>query len=143
MNTVILFSPSVNGFYDSRLLIEYRANNSLPDDVIEMTEKEMSVFYMSEPPTGKKLGSVNNRPTWIDLPKKTKEELISIAEQQRKNLLSNADAATADWRTELALGIIDDDDIAKLTEWMKYIKAVKAIDTSTAPNINWLEAPSI
>ncbi|MFZ5254089.1 tail fiber assembly protein [Enterobacter roggenkampii] len=67
---------------------------------------------------------------------------IAEAEQQRQNLTTQANEITADWRTELSLGIIDDNDKAKLTAWMKYIKAVKAVDTSTAPDVSWPKRPS-
>lgn len=75
-------------------------------------------------------------------PEKSKEELISEAGQTKMSLLSNADSVTDYWRTELALGIIDDTDKAKLTVWMKYIKAVKAVNTSTVPDVNWPERPA-
>lgn len=64
------------------------------------------------------------------------------AETQRAQLLSEANAVTADWRTELALGMLSEDDEAKLKEWMLHIKAVKTIDTSTAPDITWPAYPS-
>ncbi|WGE30735.1 tail fiber assembly protein [Edwardsiella tarda] len=41
------------------------------------------------------------------------------------------------------LGIISDGDKAKLTAWMEYIKAVKAVDTSTAPNVAWPLKPEV
>ncbi|MFQ3396515.1 tail fiber assembly protein, partial [Enterobacter mori] len=34
----------------------------------------------------------------------------------------------ADWRTELMLDIITDDNRASLTAWMLYIEALKALD---------------
>ncbi|EFH1601619.1 tail fiber assembly protein, partial [Escherichia coli] len=46
---------------------------------------------------------------------------------------------------ELELGTISDDDKARLTQWMEYIKAVKALDLSTVTDeasfnaINWPE----
>lgn len=79
--------------------------------------------------------------TWVTDAAALKAGQINDAEQQRRYLLAEADQITADWRTELALGIIDDGDKAKLTVWMKYIKAVKAVDTSTAPDINWTARP--
>lgn len=79
--------------------------------------------------------------TWVTDAAALKAGQINDAEQQRRYLLAEADQITADWRTELALGIIDDGDKAKLTAWMKYIKAVKAVDTSTAPDINWTARP--
>lgn len=76
------------------------------------------------------------------VPESAPEEQRAAAEQFRDGLLQNANKITADWRTELALGIISDDDKAKLILWMKYIKAVKAVDVSTAPDIEWPEKPA-
>lgn len=50
------------------------------------------------------------------------------AETTRQKLLDAANSAIADWRTELALGEISDDDKASLTKWMAYIRALKALD---------------
>ncbi|EAV2659886.1 tail fiber assembly protein [Salmonella enterica subsp. houtenae] len=50
------------------------------------------------------------------------------AETTRQKLLDGANSTIADWRTELALGEISDDDKASLTKWMSYIKALKALD---------------
>ncbi|WP_241175047.1 tail fiber assembly protein [Kosakonia sp. CCTCC M2018092] len=56
-------------------------------------------------------------------------------------MLADADQITSDWKTELALGILEDDDRETLTKWMKYIRAVKAVDVSTAPDIEWPAQP--
>lgn len=60
---------------------------------------------------------------------------VAEANAKKSALLDEANAITADWRTELALGIISDSDKVKLVAWMKYIRAVKASDTSAAPNV--------
>ncbi|EOG4240940.1 tail fiber assembly protein, partial [Salmonella enterica subsp. enterica serovar Newport] len=52
------------------------------------------------------------------------------AETTRQKLLDAANSAIADWRTELALGEIGDDDKASLTKWMVYIRALKTLDLS-------------
>ncbi|WP_336981894.1 MULTISPECIES: tail fiber assembly protein [unclassified Cedecea] len=79
---------------------------------------------------------------WVtDIDAKKKDD-ISDAELKRKTLLSEANNITADWRTELTLGIISEADKEKLTVWMEYIKAAKAIDTSTAPDVSWPEKPA-
>ncbi|EOV0985542.1 tail fiber assembly protein [Edwardsiella piscicida] len=75
-------------------------------------------------------------------PPPTHEELVMQAEAYRQSLLDEANAVTADWRTELALGVISDVDKATLIVWMEYIKAVKAVDTSTAPDISWPSKPA-
>ncbi|EAW1350449.1 tail fiber assembly protein [Salmonella enterica subsp. enterica serovar Enteritidis] len=50
------------------------------------------------------------------------------AETTREKLLTDANSTIADWRTELALGEISDDDKASLTKWMAYIRALKTLD---------------
>lgn len=45
------------------------------------------------------------------------------------------------WQTQLQLGMISDADKATLIEWMHYITALQAVDTSTAPDIQWPPEP--
>lgn len=79
--------------------------------------------------------------TWVDdLPLPV--DYRAVAEDMRSQLLAQTNVATADWRTELALGMLSEDDEATLKEWMQYIKAVKAMDVSGAPDITWPEPPS-
>ncbi|HGR4956341.1 TPA: tail fiber assembly protein [Klebsiella aerogenes] len=66
---------------------------------------------------------------------------IAVAEQQRQELLSEAQQQITGWQTELQLGIISDDDKASLISWMNYIKVVQAVDASTAPDITWPDKP--
>lgn len=66
---------------------------------------------------------------------------IAVAEQQKQALLSEAQQQITGWQTELQLGIISDDDKARLISWMNYIKAVQAVDTSKAADISWPELP--
>ncbi|EFB2279009.1 tail fiber assembly protein [Escherichia coli] len=74
-------------------------------------------------------------------------DYAQLAETQRQRLLNEAKDITSDWKTELELGTISDDDKARLTQWMAYIKAVKALDLSTVTDeasfysINWPERP--
>ncbi|WP_270840488.1 tail fiber assembly protein [Enterobacter kobei] len=62
---------------------------------------------------------------------------VEAAEQQKAALLTEAQETISFWQTELQLGIISDEDKASLIAWMNYIKEVKAVDTSTAPDITW------
>lgn len=74
-------------------------------------------------------------------PEPTKEEIKTQAINYRDYLLAVANSITDDWKTELTLGIISDEDKESLIAWMNYIKAVKAIDLSLAPNIIWPSTP--
>lgn len=70
------------------------------------------------------------------------------AEGIRENRLSEANEITMDWRTELQLGLISDDDKANLILWMAYIKELKALDLSSIVDedsfnaIIWPDVPS-
>ncbi|MFP1920682.1 tail fiber assembly protein [Lonsdalea quercina] len=66
---------------------------------------------------------------------------IAEAEQRRQTLLTEADSMTSDWRIELMLGDISDSDKTKLSAWMAYKSAVKAVDVSTAPDVSWPAQP--
>lgn len=78
--------------------------------------------------------------TWVDDPP-VPVDYRAVAEDKRSQLLSQANAITADWRTELALGMLSEQEEAKLKSWMLYIKALKALDLSTAPDNEWPVSP--
>lgn len=63
------------------------------------------------------------------------------AEQEKAALLADARSTISLWQTELQLGIISDDNRASLIAWMTYIQALQAVDTSTAPDIDWPVKP--
>ena len=69
------------------------------------------------------------------------EELAADAERKRGVLLNEAQSTISLWQTELQLDIISDDDKASLIAWMKYIQALNAVDTTTAPDIEWPVKP--
>ncbi|WP_289367600.1 tail fiber assembly protein [Pantoea stewartii] len=64
-----------------------------------------------------------------------------IAEKHREDILNSIDKTISDWKIELLLGDISDNDKAKLSAWMAYKSAVKAVDVSTAPEVNWPQKP--
>ncbi|MGV6478763.1 tail fiber assembly protein [Pantoea agglomerans] len=77
----------------------------------------------------------------------TLEEWQARAESMRQSLLIEAGDVTTDWRTELQLGILSDEDKSTLIEWMGYIKSVKKIDLSlvedeaTFDKVAWPKKP--
>lgn len=72
----------------------------------------------------------------------TTAELVEAAEDHRASLLADARVKINEWQSELTLGIISDDEKALLIEWLAYIKALKAVDTSAAPKITWPNTPA-
>ncbi|QGG10952.1 tail fiber assembly protein [Enterobacter cancerogenus] len=82
-----------------------------------------------------------NGSAWVTDEDAQKNGQVKEAEQKKSALLSAAQSTISLWQTELQLGIINDDDKASLIEWMKYIQALNAVDTSTAPDIEWPVKP--
>ncbi|HBC0040314.1 TPA: tail fiber assembly protein, partial [Salmonella enterica] len=72
---------------------------------------------------------------------------VNKAETERQKRLSEAEGIIADWKTELGLGIISEEDKRHLVEWIAYIRGLKALNFSTITDesllnaINWPERP--
>lgn len=67
---------------------------------------------------------------------------INRAENERQQLIKHADTVMLDWRTELMLGEISDNNRAKLSAWLAYKNEVKAVNVTTDPeHVNWLQPP--
>lgn len=84
---------------------------------------------------------------WIQDSDGLKKGMQVKAESKRQELLTAANETIDDWRTELQLDVISDDDKASLVKWMAYIKALKALDLSNVTDedsfesIEWPESP--
>lgn len=68
---------------------------------------------------------------------------IADAELYRQVLLAQVDEVTSDWRVELMLGDISEENKKKLSTWMAYKTAVKTVDVSTAPDVSWPAVPEV
>ncbi|UDV31499.1 tail fiber assembly protein [Enterobacter cloacae] len=66
---------------------------------------------------------------------------VVAAMSHKSRLLAEAQTIIALWQTELQLGIISDEDKSSLISWVNYIKALQAVDISTAPVITWPVLP--
>ncbi|ALV94332.1 tail assembly protein [Pantoea rodasii] len=82
-----------------------------------------------------------NGKKWVTDKAAQQAALVKIADAEKARLIAVANSTTQAWQTQLMLGIITDADKAALTEWMTYIQALQALDTSSAPDITWPAAP--
>lgn len=127
-----IYSKEKNAFYPLSMKQDYIDAGSWPGDGVKVDEEVFAAFQII--PSGKvRIAGDDGMPAWGELPPLTHEQLVEVAEMQRNILLAQGNEVTADWRTELALGIISDEDRASLTVWMQYIKQVKAVDSSALP----------
>ncbi|HEM8615246.1 TPA: tail fiber assembly protein [Citrobacter amalonaticus] len=124
------FSPSLNAIYPENMIEDGSYGDSLPSDLTELSEEETRSYWKVSPPDNKKLGSENGRPVWVDIPPRTAEELIAVAEQERSSLRAIADAEIA-WRQDAVdVGIATDEETAALAEWKKYRVLLMRVDTT-------------
>lgn len=131
------FSASENGFMPGDKDYVYVNAGTWPSDAIEVSAE---VFYEYTQPAldGKVLGSdKKGLPAWVKAPAYTKAELVSMAEQKKLTLLTDAKEKISLWQTELQLGVISDDDKRELEKWVLYIKSLINLDVSSAPDIEW------
>ena len=135
-----VYSAEKNSFYPWALQSDYENSGDWPEIYIEVSDEVFNEF--TSPKEGKvRVAGEDGMPAWADIPPPSHEELVALAEQQKQMLLDEALNITAMWRTELQLGIISDADKKLLTEWISYYKAVQAVDTDAAPDIEWPEKP--
>ena len=82
-----------------------------------------------------------NGKKWVTDKAALQAALVQNATTDKGSRIAVANSKSQAWQTQLMLGIITDSDKAKLTEWMTYIQALQAVDTSLAPDITWPVAP--
>ena len=124
------FSPSLNVIYPENMIEDGSYGDSLPSDLTELSEEETRSYWKVSPPDNKKLGSENGRPAWVDIPPRTAEELIAMAEQERSSLRAIADAEIA-WRQDAVdVGIATDEETVALAAWKKYRVLLMRVDTA-------------
>lgn len=130
------FSPSLLSFYPQNM-IDDESYENLPDDLIEVTDEELSTYWKQSAPAGKQLGTSGRRPSWVNLPPPTHEELFAIANAKKSQLKAVAESEI-DWRQDAVDGgYAEDNEVTELAEWKMYRVLLMRIDTSKAPDITW------
>ncbi|HHH1650936.1 TPA: tail fiber assembly protein [Yersinia enterocolitica] len=130
------FSQTLVAFIPENMIDDGSLGDNLPSDLMDVTDEELASYWKMNSPEGKKLGVINGRPGWVDLPPLTHEELVASAIAKKSQLKAVADSAI-EWRQDAVDdGSASDREIADLATWRKYRVALMRVDTS-APNIEW------
>ena len=146
MSSNYFYSPSTCGFYNSSDKEEFvNSSAGWPEDAQPLSEEEYLSLLSGQESGGIICAGENGKP-YVAEPD---INWTVAALTKKSSLLSAAAEITSDWKTELQLNIISDDDKEKLSDWMLYIKELKATDISDVESkdiyehINWPEAPSL
>lgn len=140
----IYFSESTLSFYPADLQNEYNDAGSMPNDLVEISEDEERIYFCQSAPNGKKIGSDNGRPVWIELPEKTTDELIVEAQSKILTFLASASDKIAPLQDAVDLGIATTEETTSLTAWKTYRVAVNRVPTQSGfpTTIDWPAMPS-
>ena len=136
------YSSTENAFYPAKMQIGYKNSGTWPANGKWVNESVFAEFAISPAPSGKmRVAGKNGLPKWGDLPKPTKEQLITEAEQQKQLLADEAEKNITILERKVRLNMATDDDKNSLTAWEIYSINIADIDTSTAPDITWPVKP--
>ncbi|EFJ8421023.1 tail fiber assembly protein [Escherichia coli] len=108
-NTIIGFSLDVSALFPVNASVAEVAANEVPEAMVSADGN------------------------WLYLDGKIVQKLVDYrqkAEEHRRWLYSRAADITSDWKAELILEIIRDDDKEQLKAWLLYARALKSLDFS-------------
>lgn len=121
----IFYSAKINGFFPEELQSLYKSSDAgWPVDAVEITQSEYNKLMLGRDDGKAIIADDNGKPILTE----PVVDWQDRAEFQRQNLLTEASSIIEDWRTELQLDIISDDDKASLIKWMDYIKNLRRLD---------------
>ncbi|MDU1575439.1 MAG: tail fiber assembly protein [Pantoea sp.] len=133
----IFYSLKGQGFYPEEMFDLYKDAGSLPDDLVEISQKDYDAFF--NPPEGYGAVFDDKGPRVEKLPE---VDSASIAENERQLRLAEIGPATSTLQTKLLMGRkLTNAETSRLNAWMDYSDALNGLDLSSAPHITWPEKP--
>ncbi|EMT0879976.1 tail fiber assembly protein [Enterobacter hormaechei] len=138
------FSASALGFFALDLKDVYDAAGTWPGDAVSIDHDTWQQFISTQP-AGKQLGAdAQGNPVWVDIPAPTAEELIAAAEREKQVRIEQANyyINSKQWPGKAILGRLKGIELEQYNLWLDYLDALEAVDTSSAPYINWPVSPA-
>ena len=148
----IKFSVNKQAFYDEN-------TDVIPDDAVVITD-EQHLSLISGMNDGERRVYIGNngeltlsdsKPSkWHTWDSDTNEWVIStdaqikLADDEKSRLTQGANdyINSKQWPGKAAMGRLKDTEKAQYNLWLDYLDELEAVDTSTAPDIIWPEAPA-
>lgn len=75
----------------------------------------------------------------------THVELVALADAEKQERIAQANEYmnSNQWPGKAVLGRLKGDELAQYNAWLDYLDALEAVDTSSAPDINWPVPPGL
>jgi hypothetical protein len=142
-NEVVMRSPDGYRWLvvpDLRGQTVYATDNSGPK-VIERVGEIPPGYTLAVPQTA---WDTWNGAKWVTDNEAQKQGQIALANAEKELRLAAANTFICEqnWGSKLTLGRLSDEGKALFNKWLDYTDALEALDTSTAPDVSWPEAPS-
>ncbi|MDU5232377.1 tail fiber assembly protein [Actinomyces sp.] len=148
----IKFSVNKQAFYDENTV-------AIPDDALAVTHEQHISLIAGMNDGGRRvyigkngeLTLSDSKPSqWHTWDSDTNEWVIStdaqikLADNEKSRLIQDANdyINSKQWPGKAAMGRLKDTEKAQYNLWLDYLDELEAVDTSTAPDIIWPEAPA-
>lgn len=138
-----IFDAKTNAFFPVELKDSYIEKGLWPEYGVEIDEETFSEFQT--PQTGKmRVAGDDGYPAWADIPPPTHDELVVMANAQKQSLIDEANEhiSSKQWPGKAAIGRLKGDALTQYGLWLDYLDALEAVDTSSAPDIEWPTPPA-
>ena len=126
-----IYSATTNSFYPLEMKEDYTQADSWPDDAVEVDE-QVYIEFSGLPPKGKiRIAGENGFPAWSEIPPPTHEEQIAAAEQEKQQLINQANdyMNSKQWPGKAAIGRLKGEELAQYNLWLDYLDALELVDT--------------
>ena len=148
----IKFSVNKQAFYDEN-------TDAIPDDALAVTHEQHISLIAGMNDGGRRvyigtdgeLTLSDSKPSqWHTWSSDINEWVISadaqikLADNEKSRLIQDANdyINSKQWPGKAAMGRLKDTEKAQYNLWLDYLDELEAVDTSTAPDIIWPEAPA-
>ncbi|EKA0078198.1 tail fiber assembly protein [Salmonella enterica] len=139
----MMYAYANNSFYPLSMREAYEASGSWPAEYVEV-DGAVFMEFSATPPDGKIRGTGDDgMPSWVDITPPTQEEIIAEADREKQHRIDTANEFmnSKQWPGKAAIGRLKGDELAQYNLWLDYLDALEAVDTSSAPDINWPVPP--
>lgn len=138
----MFFSATTLWFYSETDKAKYEAGIGWPSDAVRISDDDW-ICYAQPAPDGFMLGAdESGKPSWLNMPAPTAEEITAIADARKAQLRADADAIIAPLQDAVSLNIATEEEAARYDSWRQYRVMLSRIDTSQALTIEWPERPA-
>lgn len=138
-----------NYYYSAKNNVFIAADSALLQDdnyqdAVKVSDSIFTAYFQYEKEGQRRAGGADGLPCWLDIPAPTQEQLNSVALNKKEQILAEVNhyINNQQWSSKLALGRLNNEEVAAFSRWLDYLDAVAAVDITTAPEINWPEPPA-